>query len=73
MRMCIAAVFCVRHAVPPLSGTQSAASFLFRTRSRSEKNAAVLSSASPDGLASLSTGVFLTVRENGMGLRSVYR
>ena len=31
-----------------------------------EKNAAVLNSASPRGLALLSTGVFLTVRENGM-------
>ena len=59
MRMCIAAVFCVQHAVPTLPGAQSAAPFLFRTRSRSEKNAAVLSSASPNGLASLTTGVFL--------------
>ncbi len=31
-----------------------------------EKNAAALSSASPRGLASLSAGVFLTVRENGI-------
>ena len=31
-----------------------------------EKNAAVLNSASPRGIALLSTGVFLTVRENGM-------
>ena len=38
-----------------------------------EKNAAVLNSASPRGLALLSTGVFLTVRENGMNAGGRYR